>query len=44
MPMMIRTIETQAHLAEGLDHLSRLDPRFGAIVERLGPPALRRAP
>jgi len=44
MPMMIRTIDTQDHLAEGLEHLSHLDPRFGAIVERLGPPALRRAP
>ena len=41
---MRRTIETQTDLAEGLAHLATCHPRFGEIAERLGPPALRRAP
>jgi len=41
---MIRTVDTEADLAEGIAHLSSADPRFGAIALRLGPPALRRAP
>jgi DNA-3-methyladenine glycosylase II len=41
---MPRIIETDADLAEGLAHLASRHPRFGEIAQRLGPPALRRAP
>jgi len=40
----IRVIASEADLAEGLAHLVAREPRFGAIVQRLGTPALRRAP
>ena len=41
---MIRTIDTDADLAEGLDHLSRREPRFSARSSNDRPPPLRRAP
>jgi DNA-3-methyladenine glycosylase II len=41
---MIRVIDSEADLAQGLDYLIACEPRFKDIVQRLGPPALRRAP
>jgi DNA-3-methyladenine glycosylase II len=42
-PALIRIIASEADIAEGLDYLTEREPRLGAIVERLGPPSLRRA-
>src|SRR5207302_6874685 len=39
-----RVVASEADLAEGLAHLVAREPRFAAIVQLLGPPALRRAP
>jgi DNA-3-methyladenine glycosylase II len=41
---VIRVIASEADLAEGLAYLVDREPRFQAIVTRLGPPPLRRAP
>lgn len=38
----VRTIETEADIAEGVEQLIALEPRFGGILELTGHPPLRR--
>ena len=40
---MIKVIETEAHIAEGVRFLSACEPRFAEIVDSCGHPPLRRA-
>ena len=40
--MPLRTIETEADLAEGAAHLTRVEPRFGRALAETGPLPLRR--
>ncbi|SIO14882.1 DNA-3-methyladenine glycosylase II [Rhodovulum sp. ES.010] len=42
--MVGRIIETDACLAEGAEHLVRVEPRFGAALALTGPLPLRRRP
>jgi DNA-3-methyladenine glycosylase II len=39
-----RIIETAADVAEGAEHLARIEPRFGRALELTGPLPLRRRP
>src|SRR5436305_1627906 len=43
-PAMVRIIDTEADLLEGVTFIAKSEPRFGAIAERLGLPPLRRRP
>ncbi len=38
----MRIIETEADLAEGVAHLLAVEPRFGAAIDAIGQPPLRR--
>jgi len=40
----MRTIETDAYIAEGLAHLVAADPRLAPVIEVAGPVAVRRRP
>ncbi len=40
--MPLRTIETEADLAEGVAHLAQVEPRFGHALAQTGPLPLRR--
>jgi DNA-3-methyladenine glycosylase II len=40
----MRVLTTPEDIAEGIAHLTRIEPRFGAVVEVHGLPSLRRAP
>jgi DNA-3-methyladenine glycosylase II len=41
---MLKTIETEADLAEGVQWLLACEPRFSRVIEASGLPPLRRAP
>ncbi|PLX38768.1 MAG: DNA-3-methyladenine glycosidase [Hyphomicrobiales bacterium] len=40
----MRLIETEDDIAEGIDHLRRVDPRLHEVIELAGPVPLRRRP